>query len=138
MRTTEKNESCKIGDVIVTQRGDIAIVVDIHWSKPKYPVIYQTKLGSRFKGSWDFVKMIIGTCDDIVSLDMMNREAAAPKSSCSVNGMTLHPGDKIKLTDGKIVTFDSFNSRRPKYPITYTTDRGAKYKSTIESVAEKV
>lgn len=132
------NESCKIGDVIVTQRGDIAIVVDIHLSKPKYPVIYQTKLGSRFKGSWENVKMIIGACDDIASLDTMNREAAAPKSGGSVNGMTLHPGDKIKLTDGKIVTFDSFNSRRPKYPISYTTDRGAKYKTTIERVAEKV
>jgi len=129
-----------VGDVVVTKRGDIAVIVDYKPGRRKYPWIYKISLSKQYRGcSEDFVSIIadeadIDELDDKANETMSQRQATGPSS---VKDLKL--GDQIKVRIGgsvQDVEFAGYKPRNRKYPLIYKTLNGKCFKTRLDLLVE--
>jgi hypothetical protein len=130
------------GTLAVDVRGKLAVVLEHKLNNPKNPVIYTASPGgTRYKGPTSFFKAVVGTVD----MTAFNEAAGpAPKRAgmgtdedwavpAILKGVKI--GDKIRIRTGRrgeeIVTYDGYNRRRPKYPVSFTAVDGTPRKGTL-------
>lgn len=144
----EVNKKCQAGDVILLSElygGHVCLVVDIHDSKPKNPVIYMKTTGKRYKGPYEIVEAVVGTFDPTLVKPPEKRERAERLDTWAMGDemrdLDLAIGDRVVVMHGGApteATFSGYSANRPKYPVSYTLDSGGRYKTQDRSVKGKV
>ncbi len=134
------------GTIVLGLNGKIAIVTEIKPNNTKYPVIYSYSTDANgYKGNERDFKAILGIGD----LDVWNNSKPAPKPRVTgwdedflvpqpLKGIKI--GDAIEIGVGtrkEVVTYKGYNSRRKKYPVSYTDSKGREMKCTLSYVLGK-
>ena len=133
--------------------GKLAIVLEQKPGNPSNPVIFQMAgkaLGARYKGPVADFTAVVG----LVDMDAL-REAATtmpggpPRSGhAGVDDDFLVPdslkgikvGDQIRIRGRRgdeVVTYEGYNHRRPRYPVSFTTVSGRQMKGGVSIVLGK-
>lgn len=132
------------GTIAIARDGRIAIITELKPSNTKYPVIYSFKTDARgYKGNESDFTAILG----IAELDVWNQNKPAPKPKGTdvdflvpeaLKGIKI--GDKITIRSRRgteTVTYDGYNSNRPKYPVSFTDEKGRSMKGGVSLVIGK-
>ena len=139
------NQDLTPGTIAVTLDGKLAIVIGYKPSNTKHPVLYKFKVGNTtYKGSANDFRVILGKVD---LGEFENASAAGPQPAPSTgfhnDAMVpdvlkgLKVGDTITIRTRKgveAVTYDGYNSRRPKYPVSFTNSQGQRRKGSLTIV----
>jgi hypothetical protein len=135
------------GTLAVDGNGKLAVVLEHKLNYPKNPIIYTAKPGGTvYKGPPSFFKAVVG----VVDLDAF--ESAAGPSVPKAKGVDhdfmvpdalkgIKIGDKIEIRARRgteVVTYEGYNSRRPKYPVSFTDAKGRSMKGGLSLVIGKV
>jgi len=133
--------------------GRLAIVVDHKPSNPKNPVIYQMAgkvSGTLYKGPVSDFRAVVGLVDLDALKEAQGASGAPPKRDNHVGtdepclvpdklkGIKI--GDSIRIIGRRgpeVVTYDGYNMRRPKYPVSFTMASGRKMKGGVSLVIGK-
>lgn len=139
-----------IGDVVVTENMDIMLVVGIEHNRPKNPIVVQKKVGKEYICSPDHILETIGTADVVQfkackrnktqnTVDDIVAQCSMPKQ---LRDMGLEVGiSQIRVRHGNktvVATYGGYKPSRYKYPVSYVTAKGGKYKCSADSVLAKV
>jgi hypothetical protein len=138
----------KIGDVVVTENHDIMVVTEIQTSRPKNPIVIQKNLNKQYICPPSHILQIIGQID----LDKMEESKSLKAERddlinditmpARLKAMNLEVGVsqiQVKHGGGTIVaTYQGYKASRPKYPVSYITLRGGRYKCSEASVLAKL
>lgn len=135
----------RVGDICITVKNDLAVIVSVSNNSDKYPILYKIKANDvTYKGQLDFFKAKVGS----ISIDLFNKEIVSkpdmwePRSSIplvgNVNGKlsTLNTGDKIKVKVRSTVRdgiFKGLDFRKPKNPVLFELD-GVSYRCPVDLV----
>lgn len=144
MNTNELN----IGDVVVMNNQDIMVVSGIETNRPKNPIVVQKKVGKEYICSPSTIVAVIGSVD----LDKLNAsKSARVKVNTEVANLILPQklkdmGLEVGVSQirvrhaGKIInaTFTNYVPSRWKYPVSYQTVRGGRYKCSLDNILGKV
>ena len=139
------NQDLTPGTIAVTLDGKLAIIIGYKPSNTKYPILYKFKVGNTtYKGSANDVRVILGKGD---LGECENASAAGPQPAPSTGFHCdasvpevlkgLKVGDTITIRTRKgveAVTYDGYNSRRPKYPVSFTNSKGQRRKGSLTIV----
>ena len=142
-----KLHEINIGDVVVLNDHSIMIVAGIETSRPKNPIVIQKNLHKQYICPPEHVQNVIGK----VNLDKLqicsNHQIEADNNAYAfllpqkLKDMKLEIGvSKIRVKHaGKVITatFAEYKPSRWKYPVTYITARGGRYKCSLDAVISK-
>jgi hypothetical protein len=131
------------GAVAIDSRGRIAIILEHKLNNPKNPIIYTNSAGGTvYKGPTSLFKAVVGLAD---LEDFENAGGGRENIQRGTDSDWAVPqvlkgikiGDKIKIRGRRgleIVTYQGYNTRRPKYPVSFQRDSGASYKAPVSIV----
>ena len=141
-----KREELEVGTIAISRDGRIAIVTEIKPNNTKYPIIYSFKTEARgYKGNEDDFTAILGIGD----VDVWNEHKPAPKPRVQgtdkdwavppeLKGIKI--GDEIKIRTRRgteTAIYQGYNSRRPKFPVSFTNSKGRDMKGTLSIIVGK-
>jgi len=142
-----KISDLSIGDVCVTVKNDLVVILSVTNNSFKYPVLYKIKTnGTTYKGSPDFFKARVGQVDlkafNEVTTNGPSAEMWEPRST--IPGITdlyskfanLRAGDTIKVKvrgDIREGIFYELDLRKPKNPVLFELG-GKRYKCPVNLV----
>ena len=136
----------KVGSVVLTSRNELAVILDNHPSRPKYPWVYQMKAtGARYKCGEADIKAVLGEIDLQGYLTAANQQPALPTVTTNLSSLPsqlqgLTVGDKIQITGNRGVEdaiYKGYVPSRHKYPVLVEM-RGKIFKCPLTAVVRNL
>jgi hypothetical protein len=135
------------GKLAIDGQGKLAVILEHKLNYPKNPVIYTAKAGgTKYKAPASWFKAIVGEVD-LVAFNGAAGDVPARRNNTTDSDLFVPEqlkgikiGDKIKIRGRRgteIVTYDGYNHRRPKYPVSFTTAKGRSMKGGLSIVVGK-
>jgi hypothetical protein len=131
-----------VGTVVITTKGEIAVITEHKTANLKYPYIYKKNVkGSSYKGSIDGFKCVVGEVDVVDFAEACDTHLTPQnKNQLPEELRDFNIGDDIIILGSngveQVVEYRGYNPRRPKNCVSIRIN-GKEYKGPLSIVVGK-